>query len=183
MEEKLENLLSLIKEHPVLFLGVLVLGWWVFPESAAKVHSEGNLLKVEKGIQYRKGPEIQVEVFPFMVQKNMIGTPNETGVSRALYYVTKSELESAKKQYQKNGGCWPSTFSSYKRELLLVGDHKKATQFVKHEGPPSLYGTPEFITLKGHRLTVLSGNEASEIANHVAGSRNAEFFHLISAWK
>jgi len=183
MPNNRQSTFSSINKHPFISLFILGLTLWFWPDSIPKVHSERNTLKVDNGFTYKLASELELEIYPFMLQKRFLGTPTEAGVSSSVYYVTKTDLITAKKQFEEKGGCWPSTISAFKRELLIVGDNSKIKTIVKSEGPPPLHGNPDFIKVKGTRLNLISKGESAQFTSHIANSRNAHFFSLRSAWR
>jgi hypothetical protein len=156
--------------------------YFLIPESTANVKIEEKRVKVEDGFEYAKSSEKQIDIYPFMLQKRFLGVPSETGVNASLYYITKKDFERAKNEYEKSGGCWATTFSKYKKELMIVGNSKKITNLVKAEGPPPVYGEPTFVTITGNNLSLIEKDQDSEIANHIASARNGNFFLVNSVW-
>jgi hypothetical protein len=180
MYDNVISLLRLTNKHPILSITIIGSFWWYWPQSIPNVYSDGTIVKVERGLTYRTVSEMDLEIYPFMVQKRFLGAPKEAGVSSSIYYVTKKDLENAKTQYKKRGGCWPSIFSSFKREFMVVGDNKRIEKFIKNEGPPPLYNEQEFVKIKGHRLMLHTKSETASMASQIASMRNADFFSIES---
>jgi hypothetical protein len=183
MYQNISKLLTVINKHPILSITIIGSLWWYWPQSIPNVYSDGTIVKVERGLTYRTTSEMVLEIYPFMVQKRFLGAPKEAGVSSSIYYVTKKDLRNAKAQYKKTGGCWPSIFSSFKREFMVVGDNKKIEKFITYEGPPPLHNEPDFIKIKGHRLMLHTKSETASMASQIASMRNADFFSIESILK
>lgn len=185
----MKQVFTFLREHPLMSIILLSTICFYYPSSVPKVKSDGKHLWVDGGIKYVAGKEIDLEIYPYMIQNRFLGMPSEAGVSQSIYYVTKKDLEMAKAQYEKHGGCWASIFSSYKREFMAVGDHKNISKFIKKEGPPVFYGGgPQFINIRAYKLRPTVDNtkrnhDVVEKTSQVAAMRNAELVSINSAWK
>ena len=169
-------ILGCIRQYPAVFILAFAAIWLFWPKSPARLSFSADGVQVEEGFDYRVGSLSSLEIYPFMYQRRMIGMPEQAGVSGALYYVTRADLQKARAQYSKSGGCWARTFSAYKKELMIVGSDRSIRSLVQHEGPPPLSPEPEFVKVQGSYLFLRTTGEQAAQANQVLAMRGAQLF-------
>jgi hypothetical protein len=176
------NWFSLFNSHPIYCLVIIGVGYYFYQNIPPSLEVSESKVQVEDGFIYTRHKSDELEVYPFMIQKRFLGLPKKSGVTAAVYYVTKGDLEEARSEYSKKGGCWAATFSAFKRELLVVGDYSKIKRKMKDEGPPALYGDTKFVTVRGSRLNPIINSQEEEQAQQIANMRNSNFYYFQSVY-
>ena len=164
-----------IRSHPFSLLAALAIGWWILPGSNSAVSNNTDRVDVENGLSFDKEDELNLAIVPFMSQETLMGFPDGAGVSAIVYYVSEDDFFRASEEYQRRGGCWPSTLQRYKRELFVVGEADWLVRRVQNEMPhPNR--EPQVLHISGNTLLPRQNHPDWEHASVVANGRGGDFF-------